>query len=309
MTQEIDAIEPNAVTDIPGPDLDTKAPKRRAPAGASDCHHHIFGKANEVPLNPGREYTPAEATLEQFRARNKILGIENSVVVQPSNYGITNDFIREQVQALGKNGRGIAVTDLSTPDKELERLNDAGYIGTRFNVAAAGGTPLSELSAVAERIAPLGWNIQFFLQVSKSMVELKDQIAKLPVPVVIDHMGAPDLSQGGPEQPGFQALIELLKGGNTYVKICGAYRLDFHGEPWSKADPFARALIKAAPDRCVWGSDWPHPYCVTNVKGKLGPMPNDGPLFDKLLEWCDNDEGVWKKILVDNPSKLYGFNQ
>ena len=97
------------------------------------------------------------------------------------------------------------------------------------------------------------------------MVELKDQIAKLPVPVVIDHMGAPDLSKGGPEQPGFQALIELLKGGNTYVKLCGAYRLDFNGAPWPKADPFARALIEAAPDRCVWGSDWPHPYCVTKL--------------------------------------------
>ena len=306
-TKEIDRIEPNAVANIPGPDLNVKKPKRKGPPGATDCHHHIFGAPNKVPLNPNRQYTPAEATLEQFKARNKVLGIHNSVVVQPSTYGVNNDFICEQVRALGENGRGIAVTDITTPEKDLENLNDAGYRGTRFNVAASGGTPLSELSAVAERIKQYGWNIQFFMFVSKSMVELESQIAKLPVPVVIDHMGAPDLSVGGPEQPGFQALINLLKGGNTYVKLCGAYRLDFTGNPWPAADPFARALIKAAPERCVWGSDWPHPYCIEPDMKTLAPIPNDGDLFDKLMEWCDGDEALWKKILVDNPAKLYGF--
>jgi len=198
---------------------------------------------------------------------------------------------------------------MTTSDADLEKLNKAGYKGTRFNVAASGGTPLSELAPVAERIAPMGWNIQFFLQVSKSMVELQDQISKLPVPVVIDHMGAPDLSVGGPEQPGFQALINLLKEGNTYVKLCGAYRLDFTGNPWPAADPFARALIEAAPEQCVWGSDWPHPYCIEPDGKTLAPMPNDGDLFDRLWDWTDHDEDLWKKILVDNPSKLYGFNK
>ncbi len=309
MTQEIDKIEPDAVADIPGPDLNTKTPHPKAPPGSCDCHHHIFGAPNKVALNPGRQYTPAEGTLEQFRTRSKVLGIENSVVVQPSTYGINNDFICAQVEALGENGRGIAVTDMTTSDAELEKLNKAGYMGTRFNVAASGGTPLSELAPVAERIAPMGWNIQFFLQVSKSMVELQDQISKLPVPVVIDHMGAPDLSGGGPEQPGFQALINLLKEGNTYVKLCGAYRLDFTGKPWPAADPFARALIEAAPEQCVWGSDWPHPYCIEPDGKTLAPIPNDGDLFDRLWDWTDHDEGLWKKILVDNPSRLYGFNK
>jgi predicted TIM-barrel fold metal-dependent hydrolase len=308
MTKEIDVIEPDAVANIPGPDLNTKTPHPKAPLGSCDCHHHIFGAPNKVPLNPGRQYTPAEATLAQFRTRNKVLGIENSVVVQPSTYGINNDFICAQVEALGENGRGVAVTDMTTSDADLEKLNNAGYRGTRFNVAASGGTPLSELEPVAERIAPMGWNIQFFLQVSKSMVELQDQISKLPVPVVIDHMGAPDLSVGGPEQPGFQALINLLKEGNTYVKLCGAYRLDFTGNPWPAADPFARALIEAAPEQCVWGSDWPHPYCIEPDGKTLAPMPNDGDLFDRLWDWTDHDEDLWKKILVDNPKKLYGFN-
>jgi len=309
MTKEVDAIEPNAVADIPGPDLNTKTPHPKAPPGSCDCHHHIFGAPNKVALNPGRQYTPAEGTLAQFRSRSKVLGIENSVVVQPSTYGINNDFICAQVEALGENGRGIAVTDMTTSDADLEKLNKAGYKGTRFNVAASGGTPLSELAPVAERIAPMGWNIQFFLQVSKSMVELQDQISRLPVPVVIDHMGAPDLSVGGPEQPGFQALINLLKEGNTYVKLCGAYRLDFTGNPWPTADPFARALIEAAPEQCVWGSDWPHPYCIEPDGKTLAPMPNDGDLFDRLWDWTDHDEDLWKKILVDNPSKLYGFNK
>ena len=308
MTKEIDVIEPDAVANIPGPDLNTKTPHPKAPLGSCDCHHHIFGAPSKVPLNPGRQYTPAEATLAQFRTRNKVLGIENSVVVQPSTYGINNDFICAQVEALGENGRGVAVTDMTTSDADLEKLNNAGYRGTRFNVAASGGTPLSELEPVAERIAPMGWNIQFFLQVSKSMVELQDQISKLPVPVVIDHMGAPDLSVGGPEQPGFQALINLLKEGNTYVKLCGAYRLDFTGNPWPAADPFARALIEAAPEQCVWGSDWPHPYCIEPDGKTLAPMPNDGDLFDRLWDWTDHDEDLWKKILVDNPKKLYGFN-
>ena len=311
MTKEIDRIEPDAVSDIPGPHLDTNAPKRRAPAGAWDCHLHVFGDPTKVKLNPKRDYTPPEANLEQLRARNEVLGIENVVIVQPSTYGIDNGFICEQVEGMGKHGFGIAVTDMSTSDNDLEKLHDAGYRGTRFNIASSGGTPLSELSAIAEHIAPLNWNIQFFLQVSKSMVELADQIAELPVPVVIDHMGAPDLTLGGPEQPGFQALLNLMKKGNTYVKLCGAYRLDFDGVPWPKADPFARALIEAAPDQCVWGSDWPHPYCrttqtVTEGKPTLGPIPNDGDLFDRLLDWTDNDEGLLQKILVDTPTKLYG---
>ena len=309
MTKEIDAVEPNAVADIPGPNLDAKTPRCRAPAGSVDCHIHVMGDPNRIPLNPGRQYTPAEADLDLLRARNNVIGIDNVVIVQPSTYGINNDFICEQVKAMGKHGRGIAVTDITTPEKDLEMLNDAGYMGTRFNVAASGGTPLSELATIAERIAPLGWNIQFFLFTSQSMVELADQIGKLPVPVVVDHMGAPDLTKGGPEQPGFQALINLMKEGNTFVKLCGAYRLDFGDNPWSKADPFARALIEAAPDQCVWGSDWPHPYCVNPATGVLGHVPNDGDLFDRLLAWTDNDDALLQKILVDTPKKLYGFNE
>ena len=132
MTKVIDAIEPNAVADVPGPDLNTKTPHPKPPAGACDCHFHIFGAPNKVPLNPGRQYTPAEATLAQFITRSKVLGIPNSVNVQPSTYGINNDFICEQVEALGEHGRGVAVTDMTTSDAELEKLNNAGYRGTRF---------------------------------------------------------------------------------------------------------------------------------------------------------------------------------
>ena len=312
MKPETEAFEPDAVADIPGPDLETLPPKRRAPAKSWDCHLHIFGKPSKVKLNPKRDYTPAPAPLAQLLARNHILGIDNMVVVQPSTYGGNNDFIRDQVEALGDHGRGIAVTDLSTSDKDLENLHKAGYRGTRFNLVSSGGTPLRDLRAIAERIAPFGWNIQIFLEVSKSMLELKDQIAKLPVPVVIDHMGAPDLMVGGPEQPGFQALLTVIKNGNTYVKLSAPYRLDFDGPPYSNADPFARALIAAAPDQCVWGSDWPHPYIrlpqrLTVGKTTFGPMPNDTDLFDRLWDWTDHDEGLWTKILVGTPKKLYDF--
>ena len=293
-----EAIEPNAAATIPGPDLVVRPPKRQAPAGACDCHIHIFGKPAEVPLNPKRSYTPAEATLDQANAMHGVLGIQRMVVVQPSVYGIDNQFEGEQLKAIGAQGRGVAVIDAEMAEGEIEALHGAGFRGARFNVLSGGGTALDQMEVVAARIAQFGWHLQLFIS-AEQLAELRPRIEKLPVQAMIDHMGMPEPSLGL-EQPGFQALMDLLNKGKAWVKLSAPYRIDSGPAPWPKADPFARALISAAPNRCVWGSDWPH----TSLSGS---MPNDGDLFDRLLDWTGNDDELLGLILVANPASLYGF--
>jgi predicted TIM-barrel fold metal-dependent hydrolase len=293
-----DIIIPDAVADVAGPDLDTKPPGHVLPGGACDCHVHIFGAPGKVKLNPNRQYTPYKSTRKQLMAMHKTLGLERCVLVQPSTYGADNTFICGELEKIGSSARGVAVTDLSTSESEFERLHKAGYRGTRFNLAASGGTPLDQLSQIAARIKRFGWHLQFFLPAA-TIAEYSSALERLDVDLVFDHMGYPDPAQGV-TQKGFTALLNLLETGKAWVKLAGAYRLDNGIEPWPDARPFAHALIQSAPDRCVWGSDWPHPYTQ-------GPIPNDGPLLDCFGNWVDNDAGLIKKILVDNPAKLYGY--
>ena len=293
-----DALDPNAAATIPGPDLETKPPERRAPQAACDCHLHIFGAPTKVKLNPNRTYTPAEATLEQVGAMHEVLGIDRMVIVQPSPYGLNNDFEREQLEAFGGEARGVAVIDAVTPDAEIENLHAAGFRAARFNLVSGGGVAISELEAVAGRIADLGWHVEIFVR-AQHLAELAPQIAKLPARAVIDHMGLPNPALDL-EQAGFQALLHLLADGKTWVTLSGLYRIDTGAAPWPKANPFARALVAAAPARCLWGSDWPHTR-------PPGPMPNDGDLFDRLLAWTENDDDLLQTILVDNPAGIYGF--
>jgi predicted TIM-barrel fold metal-dependent hydrolase len=284
--------------DIPGPDPDVKAPARQAPALACDCHFHVFADPATVHLNPVRDYTPPEASLAAFRRMQAVLGMERGVVVQPSVYGTDNGCSREAVEELGEAGRGVAVIDMETPEAELRRLHDAGFRGARFNMVSSGGNALDDLEAVAARLAEMGWHLQTYLRAA-ALETLAPRLAALPVEVVIDHLGGPDPALG-PDQAGFQALLGLLDDGRAWVKLSGAYRVDSGPAPWPAADPFARALIAAAPERLVWGTDWPHPHLS-------GPMPNDGDLFDRLLDWSAGDEALLRRILVDNPARLYDF--
>ncbi len=282
---------------IPGPDPVIKPPRQKAPAGACDCHSHVFGPQARYPLSPARGYTPPEASLESYRAMLEALGIERAVIVQPSIYGTDNACTREAVEALGARGRGVAVIDDATDDRELDRLHDAGFRGTRFNLVSKGGVSAELLERTAARIAERGWHIQVFAT-PKALVEMADRLSALPVEVVVDHLGWMK-PEAGPTQPGFQALLGLLADGRAYVKLSGAYRVDTGGPPWPGAAPFAKALIAAAPDRLVWGTDWPHPDVT-------GPMPNDGELFDALLDWTD-DPATRRRILSDTPARLYDF--
>ncbi len=275
----------------------TEPPRAKAPPNACDCHAHVFGDADRYPFSAARGYTPPPATLAQYRAMLDVLGIERAVIVQPSVYGTDNACTREAVEELGPKGRGVAVIDEQTSDAEIAKLHDAGFRGIRFNIVSKGGVPLASLETLATRIADLGWHIQVFAQ-GAALAEAADRLRRLPVDIVLDHLGNGDPALG-PEQPGFRAILDLIAGGRCWVKLSGAYRVDRTGPPWAGATPFARTLIEAAPDRLVWGSDWPHP----DVNG---PMPNDGALFDVLLDWV-SDRQVLQGVLVDNPSRLYDF--
>ncbi|MBT4045526.1 MAG: amidohydrolase family protein [Rhodospirillaceae bacterium] len=288
------SIEP----DIPSPHAVTTRPEAQAPLGAIDCHAHVFAAPGAHYLNPARGYIPPEATLANYQAMLATLGIQRGVIVQPSVYGTVNDCSREAVEAMEDSGRGVAVLDQTVSDDELQRLHNAGFRGTRFNLHSGGGVDLDELEIVARRIAELGWHIQCFID-HQTLIDLLPRFKKMPVDLVFDHLGQPDPGKGV-DQPAFRALLDLLGGGRAWVKISGAYRVDDSGAPWPLADKFAEALITAAPDQLVWGSDWPHPHLQTS------PMPDDGDLFNRLLAWT-GDKAVRQKIMVDNPTRLYDF--
>lgn len=280
------------------PPVPAKRPSWTPPPGATDCHMHIFGPASQFPYAAVRDYTPTDCLMPLYKEMCATVGIERTVVVHPSVYGYDNRCSEQAVRDLGPNGRGVAVLPPDVDKAEIRRLDGIGFRGVRFNMVSSGGTPREALESMAAKIADFGWHIQVFTK-SASIAEMEQRYAKLPVEVVFDHIGGADASQDL-QQPGFQALLRLLEAGRAWVKVSGAYRVDFDGAPWPKAAPFAKRLIEAAPDRVVWGTDWPHPH----LGGR--PMPNDGDLMDALASWTADPE-VRRKILVDNPARLYGF--
>lgn len=280
------------------PPVKARQPGWTPPPGTTDCHMHIFGPATRYGFAEPRDYSPTDCLMPLYREMCATVGIERTVVVHPSVYGFDNRCSEQAVRDLGRNGRGVAVLPPEVTKAELQRLHGIGFRGTRFNMVSAGGTPPDALESMAAKVAELGWHIQAFTT-SAALAEMAQRYARLPVEVVFDHIGGADPRQGV-EQPGFQALLRLLEAGRAWVKVSGAYRVDPDGAPWPKAAPFAKALIETAPDRVVWGADWPHPH----LQGR--PMPNDGDLMDQVAAWTA-DPAARRKILVDNPAKLYGF--
>ncbi len=272
-------------------------PKLQAPPGTTDCHFHIFGPHARYPLHPGRHYTPPEATVPDYQAMAATLGIERMVVVQPSIYGTDNRCTLDAVAAFGPGrARAIAVINDRITAPELRRLHEAGVRGVRFNAVNGNGTPLEQLSTLARRAAPLGWHVQLYVSAGQ-LLELAPSLRGLGLPVVIDHMGGVASDQGV-AHPAFQALLRLIEAGRTWVKLT-FYRNSVSGQPFTDAEPLAAALIAAAPERCLWGTDWPHP-------NYLKPMPDDGELLD-LLGAVAPEARLRRQILADNPGELYGF--
>lgn len=280
-----------------GPDPAPRAPGWAVPAGACDCHAHIFAPTDEAPLVPERAYTPPPAPLAHYRAMLDVIGVERAVIVQPSIYGTDNSVTLEAVAAFGPAARAVAVVDAAIGAAELRSLDDAGVRGIRLNLLFAGGLALDAAETLAAKIAPLGWHLQFLIDLS-ALPEVASRLGALPVELVFDHMGHLSVDHGL-DHAGVRALIAMLEGGRAWVKLSGAYRVTVSGPPYDDVAPLARRLIAANPERCVWGTDWPHP-------AHEGPMPNDGDLIDGIAEWTA-DEAQRRAILVDNPARLYGF--
>ncbi len=284
----------------PGPDPKPHPPRRFAvPAGAVDCHAHVIGHPPRYPLVASRSYTPPEAPPAAYRAMLDAVGMGHGVLVQVSVHGTDNSLMLETLQSDPARLRGVCVIGEDAPDRELERLAGAGVVGCRFNVLFGGGIALDVLEKIAARVAPLGWHIQILLD-ARHLPELAPRLARLQVPVVLDHMGHLPASLGI-AHPGFQTLLSLLRDADCWVKMSGAYRLSAQGPPYADTIAFAHALVSTRADRLVWGSDWPH---VTLA----GPMPNVGDLLDLLVDWVP-DPVTRDRILVDNAHRLYGLDR
>ncbi len=287
MTEHIRPIDPN-------PD-EARRPKVRAPAGATDCHFHIFGDPKKYPLSPHRMYEPADASVERYLRMANTIGIERVVVVNGSPYGSDNRCIIDAIQEFGLNrARGVAVIEPDISAAALQALYIGGIRGIRINLIT-GRTPISALPSIVEMIKPLGMHLQLWVK-SDRLEEISKTLQHIEVPVVLDHMGQVPTSYGTDHEH-FRTLIGMLETGKLWVKMSG-YRIS-SGPPYNDLLKPVSKILSVAPDRCVWGTDWPHPL----LDGRA--MPNDGDLLDLLASWCSPEQ--FKAVLVDNPARLYGF--
>jgi 2-pyrone-4,6-dicarboxylate lactonase len=279
------------------PDPNPHVPQFIVPALACDAHCHVFGPAATFPYAPSRAYTPQDAPRDRLAALHAVLRIERAVIVQASCHGTDNRATLDAIAHSGGRYRGVAIVDESFEDADYVRLHEGGIRGVRFNfVRHLGGMPdIKVFHDVIQRVTPLGWHLVVHLD-AVDIVELSSVLRSLPVPFVVDHMGRVKASAGVDQVP-FRALLDLLQVENCWVKVCGSERVSATGPPFHDAVPFARALVEAAPDRVLWGTDWPHP----NV-GRF--MPNDGDLVD-LVPLIAPDEASRHKLLVENPARLY----
>jgi len=281
---------------IPPPDPNPVKPRYVLPAGACDAHCHVFGPGAKFPYSPTRAYTPPDAPVENLRRLHAHLGISRAVIVHASCHGTDMRVTLDAIASSNGAYRGVAMVASGVTDAELQRLHAGGIRGVRFNfVSHLGGAPdLALFDHMLGRVGELGWHIVLHLD-AEDIVTYADRIKRIPVPFVIDHMGRVKADRGLDQKP-FKLLLDLMRNELAWVKVSGAERVSAGVRPFRDAVPFAAALIATAPDRVLWGTDWPHP----NVK----TMPNDGETVDLFAEFT-GDETVRRKILVDNPTRLY----
>jgi predicted TIM-barrel fold metal-dependent hydrolase len=283
------------------------------PPRACDCHTHIFGDPRQFPWFSGRTYTPESASVVEMRALHKALHMDRVVIVNPSVYGADNSCTLDAVKQLGPRARAVAVIDDKTSAAQLDDMAHAGVRGIRLNFENFGQTnpdaARKAFQSAADRVSGREWHIQIYTRLSV-IESLHSEVMAAPVPVVFDHFGGAKASLGT-GQPGFDTLVDLLRSGKAYVKISGAYRSSDKPPDYPDVASFAQALIAANADRVVWGSDWPHPAGGTLPGHKatdIAPLfqIDDGRLLNQLPIWAP-DAVVRKKILVENPARLYGY--
>jgi 2-pyrone-4,6-dicarboxylate lactonase len=279
---------------------DTRKPNEPPPAGSCDCQVHVFGDPAKYPLRSGGAYPPpAEATIDAALQMHRTLGLHRGVIVQATVHGTDHSIVYDALAKAGPNYRGIAIVDDSVSDRELRRLHESGVRGARFNFwkqLNIAPTPESFLRSL-DRIKEYGWHAKVH-SAGDEWLDLKDLLSKVKSPIVIDHMGHPDLTRGL-DQPTVRMLLDLLRNENWWVMISNGDRFSAQKQEWNDALPLAQKLIAAAPDRAIWCTDWPH---VQYRK----PMPNDAELLEFLYRAAP-DQALREKILVDNPARLFGF--
>ncbi len=267
------------------PDPNTRKPKFRPPPLACDAHCHIFGPAAKFPYAKDASYRPPDSPFEGLQKLHSILGIERAVIVHASCHGADMRVTLDGIARSKGKYRGTAIIDESYTEKDFERMHAGGIRGVRFNfVQHLGGRPdMAFFQKTIQRIKGLGWHLILHLDAT-DLIEFREMFMKIPVPLVIDHMGRVKAADGLDQEP-FKVLLGFMNHPNFWVKVCGPERVSSKGPPFDDAVPFARALIEAAPERILWGTDWPHPNVGRH-------MPNDGDLLD---------------LFVENPARLYGF--
>jgi predicted TIM-barrel fold metal-dependent hydrolase len=268
------------------------------PRGTCDTHVHIWGPFDRFPLAKGAAYTPPERTSDDLVALHERLGVDRAVIVQTTVYKSDNRAMLDGIAQSNGRWRGVALIDESFDDAAFRALHEGGVRGVRFGfVKHLGGVPdLALVWRTAARIAPMGWHLVLHLDAG-NIPEFLDFFGEFSLPVVVDHMGRVPVRDGLDQIP-FRLLLELLKRPNWWVKVSGAERISETGPPFADAIPFAQRLIAAAPDRVLWGTDWPHP----NVRWE----PDEADLVDLLPRFAD--AAALQQLLVDNPARLYGFS-
>ena len=280
------------------PDDRLRAPKRPLPRGTVDCHAHIFDRFERYPLAPGRKYSPPLCTREAWLELHAALGVARGVQVHGSPYGfdnsITEDFLKEY------RGRlvGVAAIDPEIPEEKLKQLDAAGFRAARLMDQFATGATTRDLEAIAARVARYGWHIEINIAKSVDWVELEPRLKRCPVPLVFDHLGRVRGGEGV-NAPGFKVLLRMLASReDCWTKISSWYRLSDSGAPdCEDMKPLVQALLRERADRCVWGTNWPHP-------GLTARMPNDADLVDQLESWLPGD-AVREPLFASNAARLY----
>jgi 2-pyrone-4,6-dicarboxylate lactonase len=285
------------------PDSHPNKPKFEFPPLACDCHAHICGPQRVYEYIPQRIYSPPDALLGEYRRVLDALGCARAVLVQPSFYGTDNAAMLAAMKTAGPAFRGVAVIGADATARELEAMHEAGIRGARLNIVDVrerkGELPVERIARLAEQIKPFGWHIEFLMHVDE-FPQIDTTLGTLPVDVVFGHLGYVK-TEKGVTAPGFQSLLRLLRGGRAWVKLTGAYRISSQTLPHADTNAFAHALLDAAPNRIVWGTDWPHVMTKWTI-----PMPNDGAIANLLLDWIP-DAALRRRVLADNPAALYGF--
>ena len=294
-TLETELLRP----DGPRPVAEPRVPRVVLPDQACDSHCHIYGPFDRFPLPPDRTFTPNEAPETVLRRLHDRLGLKRAVIVHSKGHGMDHGPVLDALKAGNGRYRGVALIEPDASQDVLRTFDAAGICGVRFNfMAHLGGKPdLDKVRTVIRLVEPLGWHIEIHVA-GRGVVELEEFIRLIRAPVVIDHMARVNVDEG-PNGPAMRTLRGLLDTGRIWVKVSGADRLSKLGAPFSDVVPLARSLVEHAPERILWGSDWPH----VNLHG---PMPDDGDLVDFIGEIAP-DDNTRRLILVENPTKFFGF--